>query len=68
MSNSLESRHGKRAPGIVVATFGIPKSLKSDIKRIAFREGCTPSEWMRMKLRESVRRHYAALKNSPSTQ
>lgn len=62
MKNANESRHGKRADGVEVATFGIPRALKSDIKKLAKEEGCTPSEWMRIKLRESVRRHFAASK------
>lgn len=54
------SRHGRRRVGQVVCTFALAESLKREIGRIAFGEGLTPSEWMRLHLRDTVRRHLAA--------
>lgn len=56
------SRHGLRAPGQTVVTFALPLSLKNEIRKIARADGATPSDWMRVTLRDRVRRHYAALR------
>lgn len=57
-----DTRHGKRRPGQVVVTFAMPEGLKREIGKLSSDDGVTPSEWMRMKLRDTVRRHYAATK------
>lgn len=57
-----ESRHNKLADGNVTVTFVIPLRLKREIGRIAAGEGVVPSEFMRLNLANSVRRHNAAKK------
>lgn len=57
-----ETRHNKLADGNVTVTFVIPLRLKREIGRIAASEGVVPSEFMRLNLSNSVRRHHAAKK------
>lgn len=62
MHDPTESRHGKRKAGTVVITFPAPEALKRDIRKLAFAEGHTVSEWLRIKVREIARRSAAARK------
>jgi hypothetical protein len=66
MATRKESRHGKRAEGQVVLSFAVAETLKAAINRIARAEGVTPSEWMRLHLRDTVRRSQQAARK-PST-
>ncbi len=50
------SRHGKRKDGIVVMTFPVPEKLKRNIRRLAYAEGHTVSEWLRIQCEAICRR------------
>jgi hypothetical protein len=55
-----ESRHGKRADGIVMMTFPVPEKLKREIRRAAYADGVTASEWLRIQSQAGVRRQKMA--------
>jgi hypothetical protein len=62
MRHLTKNRHGLRKPGTVLITFPVDESLKRTIGRIAFDDGHTVSEWIRIQLRNVVRRSQAARK------
>lgn len=46
---------------MVVMTFPVSETLKGRLAKMAYREGHTTSEWLRLKLAEFARRHDAAI-------
>ena len=61
--NTTGTRHGKRALGTVVISFPLPQGMKKAINRIARDDGHTASEWLRITLRDVVRRKVAVKKS-----
>lgn len=57
-----ETRHGKRAEGVVAITFTAPESLKADCEALAQKDDRALSAWIRLQLQSITRRSRAARK------
>lgn len=61
-SDMEQTRHGKRAAGVVVVSIPMSRALREEIKVLAKLDGRTAAAWARHHLQLLVRRSRAARK------
>jgi hypothetical protein len=62
MKNSTETRHGKRAEGVVTMTIPMPLAVKEAIEALAQKDERSAASWVRLNLQKLVKRSRAARK------